>query len=129
MSEPIFYLDTSEVRDGAHEELKVAVRELAAFVDANEPRILGYNVYLSEDGKEMRVMHVHPDPASLEFHMRVAGPAFPRFADLITLSSIHLFGRPGEEALRLARAKAEALGRGDVVVHEPQAGFARFAVR
>jgi hypothetical protein len=40
----------------------------------------------------MTVMHVHPDSASLDYHMDVAGPRFGRFADFLTLSSNYIFG-------------------------------------
>ena len=79
MSEPIVYIDTSEIRAGKLEELKTAMKELVKFVEANEPRLIAYNVYLEEDGTRMTVVHLHPDSASLEFHMKVAGPAFPKF--------------------------------------------------
>lgn len=69
MSEPIVYVDTSEIRPGKLEQLEPAMKELAAFVEANEPRIISYNVYFNPDATRMTVMHVHPDSASLEFHM------------------------------------------------------------
>jgi hypothetical protein len=49
MAEPIIYVDHSEIRDGQFEELKMAMIELAQFVKANEPQLLVYNVYFSED--------------------------------------------------------------------------------
>ena len=123
----ILYLDTSEVRDGALEELKQAIEELVAFIEATEPRLIAYNVYLSDDGTRMTVVSLHPDSASLEYHMEVAGPQFRRFVDLVTLSSIHIYGEPSEEALRHAHEKAQLLGRGIVVVEPLHAGFARVA--
>jgi hypothetical protein len=129
MSEPIIYLDTSEVREGALEDLKAAIKELADLVEQSEPRILAYHVYLSTDGKRMIVLHLHRDSSSLEFHMEVAGPAFRRFADLITLSAIDIYGSPSEKALRQLQEKAQVLGSGQVVVHELQAGFSRFEPR
>jgi hypothetical protein len=75
----------------------------------------------------MTVMHVHPDSASLDYHMDVAGPAFRRFADLVTLSSIHIYGEPSEKALRQLHDKARLLGSGDVIVQGLHAGFSRFA--
>lgn len=128
MSNEIVYVDTSEVREGALEELKAGIRELADFVEANEPRVIAYNVYFNDDGTRMTVVHVHPDSSSLEYHMEVAGPVFRRFVDLVTLSSIHIYGEPGEEVLRPVREKARLLGRGDVVVNALHAGFARFEV-
>jgi hypothetical protein len=37
MTQPIVYLDTSEVRSGRLAELKAAMSDLARFVQANEP--------------------------------------------------------------------------------------------
>ena len=66
MPQPIIYVDTSEVRPGRLEELKLAMDDLAQFVRANEPQLLAYNVYFTEDGTHMSVVHVNPDSASLE---------------------------------------------------------------
>ena len=79
MSEPIVYIDRSDVREGKLGELKAAIEELVNFVESNEARAIAYSVYLNEDGSQMTVVQVHPDSASLEFHMEVAGPAFPKF--------------------------------------------------
>jgi hypothetical protein len=131
MSNAIVYVDTAEVREGALEELKTAIKELVDFVDANVPRLIGYNVYLSDDGARMTVVHVHPDSASLEYLMEVAGPVFRQFVELVTLSSIHLYGEPSEKVLKQLHEKARLLGRGAVVVEVDalHAGFTRFAVR
>jgi hypothetical protein len=126
MSDLILYVDTSDVREGALEELKPAIRELVGFVEANEPRLIAYNVYLSDDGTKMTVVNVHPDSASLEHHLTVAGPLFRRFVELVTLSSIHIYGEPGDRVLQQAREKAQLLGRGAVVVEPLFAGFTRF---
>ena len=37
MSQPLVYVDTSLVREGALEKLKGAIQELAEFIEANEP--------------------------------------------------------------------------------------------
>ena len=122
-------VDTSEVREGALEELKAGMKQLVDFVEAKEPRLLAYNVYFSDDGARMTVLHVHPDSASLEYHMEVAGPAFRRFVELVTLSSIHIHGEASEKLLKQSEEKARLLGRGDVTVDAFHAGFTRFAVR
>jgi hypothetical protein len=128
MSDAIVYVDTSDVREGALEELKAGMKGLADFVAANEPRLLAYNVYFSADGTTMTVVHVHPDSASLEYHLEVAGPVFRQLAELVTLSSIHIYGDPSEKALTQSYGKARLLGRGKVVVDPLHAGFTRFAV-
>jgi hypothetical protein len=127
MSQPLVYVDTSEVREGALEELKGAIQELAEFIEANEPQLIAYNVYISDDGSQMTVMHVHADSASLDYHMNVAGPRFGRFAELVMLSSIHIYGEPSGKAMRQLHDKARLLGSGNLIVQDLHAGFSRFA--
>ena len=127
MSQPLIYLDSSDVQEGALDELRGAISELVAFIEANEPRILAYNIYLSDDGRRMTVFHMHADAASLDFHMEVGGPAFRRFEPLISLSSIRVFGEPSERARRLLCEKARMLGGGEVLVESLQAGFNRLS--
>ena len=68
MPAAIVYVDTAEVREGSLEDLKAAVEDLVDFIESNEPRLIAYNVYFSDDGTRMTVVHMHPDPASLEYH-------------------------------------------------------------
>jgi len=129
MSDAIFYVDVSDVREGALDELKAGMKALAEFVEANEPRIIAYNVYFNDDGSRMTVVHAHPDSASLEYHMEVAGPVFRGLAELVKLSSVHIYGEPSENALKQSHEKARLLGRDDVVVEALHAGFTRLALR
>jgi hypothetical protein len=125
MGDFIVYRDLSEVRTGRLEELRSAMADLAAFVEENEPQIVSYAVYFSEDGSTMSVVHIHRDVASLELHLQVAGPKFPPIAPLIRFRSIEVFGRPDDEIVEQLKAKAKALGGGTVTVHDLHAGFAR----
>jgi hypothetical protein len=69
---------------------------------------------------------VHPDSASLEFHMDLAGPAFRKFTDLINLFAIEVYGSPSDKVQEQLRQKAKMLGEsGNVVVNELHSGFAR----
>ena len=110
MSDAIVYVDISEVREGALDELKAGLKDLVDFIETKEPRLIAYNVYFSADGTRMTVVNVHPDSASLEYHMEVAGPLFRRFVELVTLSSIHIYGEPSEKVLNQAHEKARLLG-------------------
>jgi hypothetical protein len=129
MAGPLVYVDTSDVREDALEAVKAAIEELVAFIEANEPELLAYGVYLNEYEGRMTVVHVHTDSSSLEYHLKVGGPAFKPFVDLITLSSIHVYGEPSENAVEQLRQKARMLGSGTVVVHPPAGGFTRFGPR
>lgn len=71
MSGPIVVIDSSEVREGKLEELKTALKELAAFVEADEADPIAYNIYFDEDCTQMTVVPIHPSSASMELHMFV----------------------------------------------------------
>src|SRR5215218_7708072 len=99
MAEPLVSIDVSEVREGKLEALKVAMRDLVEFVNVKEPLPIAYHVYLNEGGTRLTVFQIHPDSASMEFHMEVAGSEFPHFADLLALSRIDIYGTPSDRLL------------------------------
>ena len=123
--QPIVYIDTSAIRDGKLEDVKAAMRSLAVFVEANVPQLISYGFFVNREQNQMTVVAVHPDSASLEFHMDVGGPEFRKFADLIDLSRIEVYGRVSDAVLERLQQKARMLGHGTVTVHEFFAGFAR----
>jgi quinol monooxygenase YgiN len=125
MDGPIVYVDRSRIHDGSLEDLQRGMCELVAFVRENEPQIVAYSVYIDEAGGEMSVVHVHRDEASLEVHMKVAGPEFPKVAPFITLESIDVYGMVGDDLVGRLRQKAELLGSGVVRVHGAHGGFIR----
>jgi quinol monooxygenase YgiN len=124
--DPIVFVDTSEIREGKVEELRRAVAELAEFVETNEADPISYQVFFSDVGRLMTVMQVHPDSASMERHMEVAAPIFARFADLLELRTIDIYGSPSAKVVDQLQRKAELLGTATVSVHDRQAGFVRF---
>lgn len=117
----IVYIDQSIVRD----EFKASMTDLVEFVDANEPDILSYNVYFSDDGTRMTVVHTHADPASLAYHMEIAGPEFSPIGEFIELEAISVYGRPSEEIVRQIEEKASTLGHGHVSIHDLHDGIDR----
>ena len=125
MSSPIIVIDSSEIREGKLEEVKAAVEDLVAFVEANEAEPIAYNIYFDEAGMQMTVAQIHARSESLERHLTVAGPVFRRFADLLTLQRVDVYGRPSEAALEQMRSKAQLLGNAPVVMHELHSGFSR----
>lgn len=123
MPQPIVYVDRSLILDGKREELERSIGDLVRHVAANEPRLLAYDVYLSEGRSSMTVIHVHPDSASLEHHMRVVAPLLPPFGDLIKLLAIDVYGSPGPAILDHLRRKAAVLGGAVVTVHAHRSGL------
>ncbi|HYT78740.1 MAG TPA: hypothetical protein VEQ37_05715 [Actinomycetota bacterium] len=127
-SEPIVYIDHSDIREGSIEELRAGVRRLVEFIDAREPQLITYGFYIDEDAGKMTVVAVHPDSASLELHMDIGGVEFRKLGHLLRLTGIECYGRPSERALEQLRQKAAALGDGGTVVTIGRfAGFTHLA--
>ena len=127
-SEPIVYIDHSQIREGSIDELKAGVQRLVDFIDAREPQLIAYGFYIDEDAARMTVVAVHPDSTSLERHMEIGGGEFRKLAHLVTLTSIECYGLPSEKALAQLRDKAATLGdAGAVVSIERFAGFTHLA--
>jgi hypothetical protein len=123
---PVIYIDRSDVHEECWSELKAGVRALVGFVDAHQPQMATYAVYLDEDTHQMTVVSVHPDSASLERHVEIGGPEFKKLAPFLQLREIEVFGHLSDRAAELVRQKAATLGDGGVVViHEQFAGFDR----
>jgi hypothetical protein len=115
-SEPIVYIDHSDIREGSIDELKAGVKRLVDFIAVREPQLMSYGFYVDEQAAKMTVVAVHPDSASLELHMDIGGAEFRKLAHLLTLTRIECYGRPSERALEQLRRKAAALGDGGRVV-------------
>ena len=99
------------------------MNDLARFVQANEPQLLAYNVYFTNDRTRMSVLHINPDSASLERHIKIAGPQFPPIGEFIRLLSIDVYGRSDDGLVEGLRQKAKPLGGGTVRVHDLHAGL------
>jgi hypothetical protein len=126
MPDPIIYVDRSLIVEGRLEQLKRGIRALVALVERREPRLSSYGFFIDEERMRMTVIAIHPDSASLEFHLDLAGPEFRKLKELVELTEIEVYGPLSDTALAQLQEKARMLGRGGkVVVLEAEAGFAR----
>ena len=125
MPEPIIFVDVSEILPGKLDEVKVAFEELAAFVDANEPRVISYDVFLDASETLVTVIQVHHDSASMEFHMKAGAELFKRFTNLLTMRSMQIYGRPSRALLEAMQSKATMLGAGRVEINNRHASLSR----
>jgi hypothetical protein len=96
-------------------------------VEANEPDVIVYQVYIDESSSSMTVVQIHPDAASMELHLDAARPVFAPFAGLVRLATIDVYGDPSERLLDQLRRKATMLGDATISVHRLEAGITRFA--
>jgi hypothetical protein len=110
MVEPFIFIATNRLKPGALEAERQRVPELSAFIEANEPRMLAFNEYVNEDATEVSVVQVHPDAASMEFHMGVVRERSERAygQTLEATTGVQVFGTPSATILELLRLQAGA---------------------
>ncbi len=126
MSEPFIYVSTSRIKEGKLEDIKRSAREVVETAQEHEPRLIALHVFINEDGTEMTSIQIHPDAASMDFHMQVLGKHLGEFMDdapnLIEFKHFEYYGKPSMMALEMDRELA-----GDAVTLKPVhvAGFTR----
>jgi len=126
MSGPLIYVGTYTVKPGSQEQARGRLAELVDFVETNEPRLIAFNTYLDRDGTTVSIVQVHPDSASMEFHMQVNAKHFATAFDWLDTSiGQQLFG-PISDELAAELAKWD-----EPYTHVPfhEAGFTRTTVR
>jgi hypothetical protein len=123
LQSPIVYIDHSDIREGALEELKAGVQRLVEFIDAREPQLITYGFYIDAEAAKMTVVAVHPDSASLELHMDIGSEEFRKLAHLLTLTASECYGRPSEGARAAATQGGHAGERRDPRVRRAVRGL------
>jgi hypothetical protein len=110
MSGPFIFIATNRLKPGKLEDERKRVPELCDFIEANEPRLIAFNEYASEDGTEVGVVQIHPDAESMAFHMSAvvdrAAQAYAETLDATT--SIQVYGAPSEAVLKMLSHQAGA---------------------
>lgn len=71
MPAPFVYIARYEVTEGKLDHAKKSLAEHAEFVEANEPRLISFHFYLDRETETVTIVQVHPDSASMDFHMQL----------------------------------------------------------
>lgn len=128
MPGPFVYIGTYKIKEGKLDQAKRRLHQLVEVVEENEPRLIAFNVYFDEAGTTVGVVQVHPDPASMETHMKVISDHLSdAFNYLDAAVSEQVYGTPSDALAVMLRAYADPNALTTFLpVHE--AGFTRAAV-
>ena len=108
MSEPFIFIGTHTIREGKLEDFMKSCGQLVEVVEANEPRLISFHLYVNEDGTEVTVVQVHPDADSMLFHMQVAREHISEAyqSTLDKTERIDVYGKPSDAVLEMFRQLA-----------------------
>jgi len=129
MSGPFIIVFTYTIKPGKLEEARKLVAELVDFVETNEPRMIVFQCFLDAAGTKLTIVQVHPDSASMEFHMQVNAKHFATSFDFLDQNVLeHRYGEVSDSlAAELAKWDEPGADKVNMPVHE--AGFIRTNVR
>jgi quinol monooxygenase YgiN len=129
MSAPFVYVGTMSVKPGKLEAIRGWLTELVDFVETNEPRIIAFHAFLHEEGERLVIVQVHPDPASMEFHMESNARHFATAFDYLdAVVSEQYYGEISDSlAVELAKWDDPAIAVTRLPIHA--GGFTRTTVR
>jgi hypothetical protein len=101
---PFIFIATNTVRGGMLSQERRRAPEWAAFIRSQEPRLIAFHEYLSEDGTEVEYVQIHPDAASFEHHLDVIESAKESYrGTLEATTAIRIYGTPTERILTALR--------------------------
>ncbi|MCW2526179.1 MAG: hypothetical protein JWM76_1039 [Pseudonocardiales bacterium] len=125
MSEQLVFIDTFRIRPGRVDEFKLAATNICAAVSAEEPRIMAYTIYVSDDGRDGTGLQVHPDYESVKRHRVVISAHFATIVELAEIVRMEIYGPLSERRLQQIRETAKAFGDVPVIARNLHAGFFR----
>jgi hypothetical protein len=105
MGEPLIVVSTLRVKQGRLEDVTHYYKKILELIEANEPQLIAFHGFLSEDGTEISSLQVHPDMISMDFHMQVLkdnwDEGFSKYGELLELIRVEYFGKPSKNALNM----------------------------
>ena len=123
---PLIFVATNKLKPGALDAERARVRDLVAFIDREEPQLLGFHEYVNADRTEVTVVQIHPDAESLRRHVAVvrerAAAAYRETLD--STVAIQIYGPVDDEMLDGLRGQAGA-GVTLTIAGEHLGGFIR----
>ena len=126
MPEPFIFISTYIIKEGKLEEYRALTREVVELIQSNEPRLLAYSTYASEDGTKATTVQVHPDADSMMFHMQLMREKLDSTHELLDPESITFCGELNDQVLVMVKQIA---GAGVTLNVNPQqlGGFSRLS--
>jgi hypothetical protein len=125
MPGPFIFVATNKVREGKLDGEKQRAPGWIDYIRANEPRLIAFHEYLSEDGTEVEYVQVHPDTDSFEHHLRVVERSGRTYTETLEgTTSIRIYGTPSK-AIRDMLSQSAGAGIPTTVLPEHLGGFTR----
>jgi hypothetical protein len=107
MAGPFIFIGQSRIKEGRLDDFKRGLREMAEFVETNEPRVIAFEAYVNDDATEVTGVQIHPDADSMAFHMQIAFEKIMEFDQYLDTQSVEVYGVPNDAVLGMMKQVAD----------------------
>lgn len=127
MSGPLIFISHSKVKAGKLETYQAHCKTATELVESDEPRMIAFNTYASEDGTEVSTVQVHPDSDSLDIHLKLFTEKLSdRAFEALDSYEINVYGRPSDAVLQfLGQMPSQMAGLRVRILPLHEGGFLR----
>jgi uncharacterized protein YkuJ len=87
-------ISRSRIKPGKAESYAAATAQIVSDIEEQEPRLLAFNQWESEDHSSSVVVQVHPDAESFEYHLKLFGDRVRQMFDDIDVEGLEIYGPP-----------------------------------
>jgi hypothetical protein len=94
MSGPFIVISRSRIKPGKAEPYAQWCADMFRDVEEDEPRLLAFNQWASENHSSSVVIQVHPDAESFEYHLKLFGERVKETFEYIDVEGVELYGPP-----------------------------------
>ena len=125
MTQPIVFISRSRIKQDRLEEFDTFFRERVPVINFGDPGTVALLSYLSEDGRELHVVHLFPHADAFDAHLSGAEERDRLAADYLEGLTWEIYGAPSAEALQGLQARAVENGVDIAVYPDNFGGYLR----
>ena len=92
MSGPFIVMSKSRVKPDKVEAYAAWCADMFADVEEQEPRLLAFNQWESEDHTSSVVIQIHPDAESFEYHLKLFGERVKETFEYVDVQAVEIYG-------------------------------------
>jgi len=92
MSGPFIVISRSRIKPGKAAAYAAWCADMWVDVEEQEPRLLAFNQWETDDGATSVVVQVHPDAESFEYHLKLFGERVQQTSEYTDLEAVELYG-------------------------------------
>ena len=123
MSGPFILISKSRIKPGKSVAYAAMCADMFRDIEEQEPRLLAFNIWESEDHTSSVVIQLHPDAESFEYHLKLFGERVKEAFDYVDIEGVEIYGPPSPFIEQFVTHGAPGMS---VTVHPlHKAGFTR----